>query len=332
MATWFEKLTGFGEESGEQVRENIVLDGETLASRINGRSFRCGRLETPSLAELRERIRSLPRVEGKLSVREVVGNVRALHTDASNAGAFFQVASQFNLLEMITPSHTPEHGVGIYENDHTQGPTCAIAAGAGTIYRNYFAEVNGRKGQTADNQIDCLKDLGEALSNADGRLWTMKNGYIMTSVEGLAAVSDRLRTADDNELDELRGMMRIGVQSDTEVTVEAAGHTVTQAYCSALPVAYNSIPGHAWTEFASLVLEAAYEATLCSARLNAAHTGNNRVYLTLLGGGVFGNATDWIMNAIERALRLHENSALEVAIVSYGGSKPPVRDLVAKFQ
>ena len=81
-------------------------------------------------------------------MREVVANVQALHADVSNAGSLFQVASQFNLLEMVSPSVTPEQGVGIYENDHTQGPSCAIAAGAGTIYRNYFASINGQIGQS----------------------------------------------------------------------------------------------------------------------------------------------------------------------------------------
>ena len=60
-----------------------------------------------------------------------------------NAGALFQVASQLNLLEMTGPEVTPEDGVTIYQDDRTQGPACAIAAGAATIYRNYFAPVGG---------------------------------------------------------------------------------------------------------------------------------------------------------------------------------------------
>jgi hypothetical protein len=31
-----------------------------------------------------------------------------LHTNVSNAGSLFQVASQFNLLEMVSPNYTPE--------------------------------------------------------------------------------------------------------------------------------------------------------------------------------------------------------------------------------
>jgi hypothetical protein len=148
---WFETLTDFPEESPQQVRANTTVDGSTLKSYVNGKVLVCGELETPTLAELRERVHASRRKVRKISVREVVANVQHLHTNASNAGSLFQVASQFNLLEMVSPSVTPERGVGIYEHDRTQGPACAVAAGAGTIYRNCFAIVNGQTGQSATN-------------------------------------------------------------------------------------------------------------------------------------------------------------------------------------
>lgn len=83
---------------------------------------------------------------GQLSVSIVRGNVRDMHNAPENRGAMFQVASQFNLLEMPSPDVTPEHGVSGYQHDNTQGPACAMAAGAATIYRNYFAEVDGQAG------------------------------------------------------------------------------------------------------------------------------------------------------------------------------------------
>ena len=139
---WFEELIGFPETSPLAVREQISVEGEWLTSHGNGRALACGRLETPSLAELRERCHSYAHPSGEPTVREVVADVQHLHADESNAHALFQVASQFNLLEMVSPDVTPDHGVGIYAYYHTQGPACAIAAGAGTIYRNYFAPVN----------------------------------------------------------------------------------------------------------------------------------------------------------------------------------------------
>ena len=90
------------------------------------------------LSELRTRVAAVENGAGKLRFAELVGDAKALHSDVANAGALFQVATQFNLLEMISPNVTPEQGIAIYENDPTQGPACAIACGAGTIYRNYF--------------------------------------------------------------------------------------------------------------------------------------------------------------------------------------------------
>jgi hypothetical protein len=326
--TWFETLTGFPEENPQQVRANLTIDGNAFRSRVNGKVLLCGELETPSLAELRDRVRASGPKSGRLSVREVVADVQNLHANESNAGSLFQVASQFNLLEMVSPSVTPEHGVGIYENDHTQGPACAIAAGAGTIFRNYFAVVNGHTGQTAGNQIDCLADLGAALGNGGDRLWEMRNGYALATPGGLAEISNRLRASSETELDVLRQSLRIGIQWNTQVTLNDCLHTVTQAYCSALPIAYSNQPSNLWENFARLVLEAAYEATICAAILNSQNSGNNQVFLTLLGGGAFGNEVDWIIGGIQRALKLYQHAELDVAIVSYGSSSQVIQDLV----
>jgi hypothetical protein len=330
--TWFETLTGFTEENPQKVRQNITVDDNSLTSLVNGKVLVCGELETPSLAELRDRVHSSGHKAGRISVREIVANVQHLHIDESNAGSLFQVASQFNLLEMVSPNVTPEQGVGIYENDHTQGPACAIAAGGGTIYRNYFAVVNGHTGQSAGNQIDCLADMGVALGNSQNRLWEMRNGYALASHSGLVEISNRLRASSESELDELRQSLRIGVQWNTQVTLNDCQHAVTQAYCSALPVAYSNQPWNLGEDFARLVLEASYEATICAAILNSQSTGNKRVFLTLLGGGAFGNEIDWIIRGIQRALKLYNYAELEVAIVRYGSSNRYIRDFLNQTQ
>lgn len=330
--TWFERLTGFKETSPQQVRAHLRVEGEALISAVNGRSYLHGRLETPSLGELRQRVMASASATGRLSLREIVADVRALHVDPAHAGGLFQVASQFNLLEMTSPRVTPERGVGIYENDHTQGPACAIAAGAGTIYRNYFVPLDGQPGQSARHQLDCLADLGAALDNPRQHWWRMQNGYVLSSRKALTPLSDQLRAADEAERDRLQALLRIGVQWNTQVTLQECRHTVTQAYCSALPVAYSHFSAALWEPFARLVLEAAYEATLCAAILNASRTGNRRVFLTLLGGGAFGNDPVWITSAIARALERYRRHDLEVAVVSHGVSKRDVQRLIETFR
>ena len=318
MSDWFEDLTGFPEQSPDQVRAQLELQENILTSKVNGRSWHAGKLETPTLGELRRRVARLALPSGRLQVREVVADVRDLHADPENAGAAFQVASQFNLLEMADPDITPEQGVGIYQHDPTQGPACATSAGAGTIQRNYFTEVDGLPGQARDRQIDCLADLGRLLGNEDGRLWKMKNGYALASEEGLDIIGNRLLKADEAEIDALRRALRVGIQWHTEVTTPGCGHRVTQIFCSALPIGYSRHSPDSWAPFARLVLEAAYEATLCAALLNHEETGSPRIFLTLLGGGAFGNQQEWIVDAMSRALAVYSDTELDVVLVARG--------------
>jgi hypothetical protein len=319
---WFERITGFAEGSYEDTRAALsVVDGK-LRSLHGLRACAVGELETPSLAQLRERTRRIAARPGaEPNVSALQGDVRRLHGQPLNSQALFQVASQFNLLEMAGPDRTPEDGVTCYQDDRTQGPACAIAAGAATIYRNYLAPVGGGTGQTRERQIDCLADIGQALGNGAGALWAMCNGYALCTEAGLASIDAQLGAMSAEQLDHLRGLLRIGLHWDVEV-IDAAtpGQRVSQAFCSALPVAYSDLPPQQWQRFATLVLEAAYEATLLAAVLNRERTGCPTVFLTSLGGGVFGNPAEWIEAARTSALRSASvrGCDLDVRLVSYG--------------
>lgn len=327
--TWFEVLTGFPEQSANDVRSNFHLDGTRLTSLINNRTWDAGDFTTPSLSQLRNTTDVLAGGGRNLRINELVGDVRSLHQDPANENAVFQVASQFNCLEMATPHITPEDGVGIYQDDLTQGPACSISAGAGTIFRNYFAEVNGHMGQTYDNQIDCLSDIGRHFGNEQNRLWTMQNGYCFPISSGLAEIENQLSNCVDNKLDDIRAKLRVGVQSKTQVTIGDANHLVTQVFCSALPIAYSEIASPQWDRFPRLILDATYEATFHVALQNLTNTGCNKLYLTLVGGGVFGNKLDWILSSIARSLEIFASAELDVYIVSHGTSKPEVASFLA---
>jgi hypothetical protein len=104
---WFERLTGFRETNHDDTRAKLAVDG----NRLKGKSAQA--------------------LSGWLKVSVVRGDVRKMHRLPENANALFQVASQFNLLEMtsydVTPgarrhplptvalqprSHTPALGLG----------------------------------------------------------------------------------------------------------------------------------------------------------------------------------------------------------------------------
>ena len=332
---WFKSLFGFEERSPEQVRARLEVDGTLLRSRVNDASYQIGVLETPSLEELRTRAGGSPVDQPPVTpvsrdpiwVRNIVGEAGALHIDPRNAGALFQVASQFNLLEMVSPGVSPEDGVTSYVYDRTQGPACAIAAGAATVYRNYFAMVDGKVGQDADRQIDCLQDVHQALSPDGQRLWEMRNGYALPTTASLTHFNRRFSELDEDGRDALRGALRIGIHRDVEVTRSGSRHLVSQAFCSALPLSYSSAGSPEWKSFARLILQAAYEGTVLAAVENAERNPGVPVYLTQVGGGAFGNRTGWIVAAMERAFDLLAESGLDVRIVHYSGVRDRFRGL-----
>ncbi len=180
-----------------------------LHSLVNGRAFGIGHLVTPSLNELSAQTADVAKSSPKLKVTNVYSDVRQMHRSPEYAGSTFQAASQFNLLEMVSPTVTPEHGVTGYQSDNTQGPACAITAGAGTIYRNYFAPIAGGSGQTSDRQLGMLADLGtllsQRLSMTVDTLYRMRNGYALASRDGLSAIREHLASCGPSERDALRG-------------------------------------------------------------------------------------------------------------------------------
>ena len=300
-----------------------------------------GMFDRPTLAELNNCINSkeyadyfktleTKTIGGGLTFNHIITrDVALLHCDPTNAGAVFQVASQFNCLEMIGKTYTPNMGVTIYSDDPTQGPACAMACPAALVYRNYFVEhvknsyqYNGQCVQ----QIDNLEDIGKLLGNTTNQLWNMQNGYvIIDNVANLEQVSNAITTYTS---DSVRDALRVGVHWSTSVVDNTAKklmeHRVCQVYASALPVSitYNTnIPfsdQDRWTSFAKCILDGSYMATLCIAALIALKSKKRiKCYLTLIGGGAFGNKPEWIIEAIKKALDEYAVYPIDVKLVHF---------------
>lgn len=313
---WFEKLTGFKESDYASTKSLLQVKDGYLHSKVNGKSYAVGSFGIPSLKEIRYAASKVPTGVARVSV--VQGDVREMHSMPEYNNALFQVASQFNMLEMTGPNITPEKGVTRYEDDYTQGPACAISAGAATIYRNYFARVHGQAGQTAKRQLNGIAELGHRLASELGRpppyLWNVQNGYVLGNQPGMSEVARYLDGAEESTVDSLRCTLRVGTHFDVEVTdASEPRQFVSQVFCSAIPIAYSSVSKASQEALAKLVLEAAYEATLLAAVVG----GKRIVLLTLLGGGAFGNDYDWIYSAVRRAIGVVACFDLDIRIVSY---------------
>jgi hypothetical protein len=323
---WFSDLFGFSDKDGRysEHQRHFHMEGEELV--CENAPFprqHVGPWETPSLAELRERHPHCEYGEDKLTFRHLATTfgVEPLILDPSNAGAVFMVASQFNALEMISPDKTPSDGVAIYARDKTQGPVCAMACPAATVFRNYLCQDGVGQGET---QLDLLAGVGDVVGNIQGRYWTMRNGYAMpTTPEAFLELSRQLRN-DKKLCAAAESALRVGVHAETQVKPPLA-HRVAQVFCSALPVAYcrdKMIDELVWEPFARLVLRASYEATLAigAGRAASSSTGRAAVFLTAIGDGAFGNKTAWVREALVDALDKYRTSPLDVTLVHYGSS------------
>lgn len=354
MGSWFYDLFGEEErcseseatsEAYEATRALFQLeeDGERGDVLIapNGRRFHPGRFEAPSLAELRQQVASNLRDLGEttLKVTNIIGNVRELHVQPEAAGAAFQVASQLNTLEFVDSAITPEHGVTRYLFDKSQGPACAQACAASTVWRNYFMPMDSGstelRGQRSGCQVNCLRDVQSILGEG---LVDVHNGY--TSSTCLEALSEKVQGLSEEDRDMIRAALHVGVQWDAEVTDQRIEHKkntesknwerigtavspVTQIFCSALSM--HTLTAESWRPLAQLMLEAAYEATLAVAARNLARGKSHNVYLTQLGGANFHNKPEWIESAIRRALYLYRSSRLHVHIVHFSSSHPQMQ-------
>lgn len=348
--SWFYNLLGFVEGDPGEVKSKLELDSNkyTLRSTVTGVEYRIGEFSTPTLEEIRSATlaeltpAAKQQLEGKCTVENVFGDVAEHHRLDTNRLALFQVASQLNCLEFPDSRVTPECGITGYSEDRTQGPCCAIACGAGTVFRHYYATItddNGnivQSGQTFDNQIECLRDFEKLVGNAEHNYMKVLNGYTLAQDVGLENLNKKLEAYEIRQREDLKGKLRVGVQYDVQVTSSSWGtcmldkpdQLVTQVFGSACSVSYSGNSQELWEPIARLILEASYEATLWAAVRSAIRhkggEGSRKVFLTALGGGVFGNDMKWIEDAIQGAIDIvckNNNLALQIYLVSYC---PPV--------
>lgn len=311
-ADWFKNLFGFDEQNYtyKEVQNKFKVMQQTLYSKENNKLYIIGEFSTPSLDELRKIPIEYDRY-GILKFGTVRTNdVSILQSDPINNGALFQVASQFNCLEFNSYSCEPEKGITNYVYDKTQGPACSVSTGPATLYRNYYTNVNGQTGQTKNNQINNLKDVLEYLDNP----FEVKNGYTIPTNEEFKKLEKVLSNVSD---DSIKKRLRIGLHKDIDVTSSNWGtqicnneNNITQVFGSAcsINITLCDISIERWERFASLILEASYEATI----LAAIHNNCKRVFLTRLGGGVFLNHPKWINNAINKLKRTFQDFDIEI--------------------
>ena len=182
---WFEAVFGCCETPSYTINRSMfrLEDGPSgprtvLQCLANRQLYQIGPFSTPTLAELSQELLQLPAITtalGRATFRHGHGDVRSFLTDVRNAGSVFQVASQFNCLEMTGPGVSPARGISIYAHDPTQGPACAMSCPASTVLRNYFPPPYYETA-TPSQQINTMSKVEKLLKD---KYWAMQNGYLL---------------------------------------------------------------------------------------------------------------------------------------------------------
>jgi hypothetical protein len=307
----------------------------------NGRVVRAGAFRLMTIAQLVAQIEQSPPLAAprpqcllKILTREDRDSthfvdVGRLQSDPANKLAVFQAASNFNTVEAMEEATPPdsESFTEKYIYDVTQGPQASVSAGGAAITRVHAAFYDPSKpasewNQTAKRQVELLGNVKE--------YYTVQNGYVVfTRKEKPLPQSEQEREA-------LLAQMQVGLHTEAEVTFagfhdpdnlmalppSANPQLIDQVFCAAVNIA-QGYSGEANAEApgaidkAKLVLRAAYRGSYLAAIAN----GRTKLFLTLIGGGVFGNKMsdiyDIILQEHKKWTRHPRNSLQEVSIVQY---------------
>jgi len=324
---WFEYITGMTEVSlrnlaaepkpGVEFPIKPSADGglEIVNSKTN-QVFKAGKFELALIGDLKK---SLAGGEKKAPCKFVVFSrenrtpikfvdVAYIQGLPENKKAMFQVASNFNAVEAPSESRGPHVRTFTedYINDRTQGPAASISAGAAAIARVHAAFYSDKTPlkewqQTKDNQIKFLGHENIA------PYFPVINGYIVLSdtakpwpkeAEERAALLDVAGVGLHADCQVIFG----GTNSSSHFLTVNQPHYIDQVFCAAMNCGqgmsgYNNLRKPDSQDKRDFILKVAYDGTyLCAVRRQT-----EKLHLTLIGGGVFGNPLPAICSAIYSA-------------------------------
>jgi hypothetical protein len=237
-------------------------------------------------------------------------------------GGMFQAASQFNALECKndqTSSYNPRFFT-MYKDDGTQGPTLSLTAIYSAIARRDCIYIKDDKKSQYEKPLNYLSEVKDKNGNS---YFNVNNGYFQSY-----GVSKEEFPKDSKTLENLRGKVKVVFQKDIPIIHDTRArpfHEVMglterfeahQVFTAAMDISQSTgkyamgkgpqatsdpyqkfkpyVPDENDLRCVDFVLDAAYE----SSYLAAHYCGAKTLWLTLVGGGVFGNPIENILKAI----------------------------------
>ena len=272
---WFEKILGFKEINFRYTLDEIPASIREKMGEFQTVSIRD--LKAQAQAQVQAMDTSAPLVvkyrEQWSAESEQEFDTSALQYHAM-PGTMFMVASNFNCLEVASERTNPFNGHFITRlmSDSTQGPSASGGAAFGSILRVIA---------NADRPINLLENTPLASSVNNGKLYYKK--------------STPLPDPDDVMIG-LHTNVAASFLRSTECRYNSRANRINQVYTSTC-ICTDGKPN----ALSKVLLDAAYEGVY----LAAIRTQAPKIYLTLIGGGVFRNSRDLIYRSILRAHQLY---------------------------
>lgn len=263
--------------------------------------LQAGRFTCPSLRQLSQRLEATPpNPNSKLRLWVLEGASAITDIGAMQAGAprdsLFQVASQYNCLE-APGSYLVK--VEDYFFDPTQGPRASISAFPGTLLRHYSApaaDATRFVQRQGGPQVNLLHRV--CLDGVAG----VESGYLLsTNIKDPGTFASLLQEHFED--------IEVGLQESVQVVLGANWDGIVEGKRVISQVLTSTLAGGGysridlsndnWLMICRQLQRASYLGTL----LAAAALGQQRVVLTLIGGGVFANPMPVIWDSILWASR-----------------------------
>lgn len=286
-------------------------------------------------------------------------DVSYLQALEKNRDSLFVIASNFNCVETLSASDDVEEKFIVnYLYDPTQGPAGALPGAAGTILRHYGVNKEKfpkdvskwRQKSDGEQQVNLLEGLGIKT----------KNGYILDNIDNILKITERLEKGDENLKNKFKIGYHGNVQVTANKVDFSNGavsfmynenQKINQAYVAAVSLGDHDIRAilnkslaekrknyfkglskeekeeclatnfefckKVLTDLAKQITKLNYESIFKS----AVAKGVKKVYLPLLGCGVFENDYHWVIDAINENKEFIEDNGLEVILnVSSAGA------------
>lgn len=231
-------------------------------------------------------------------------DIAVLQFDPKNAGCLFQIASNFHGLEQTSPHSSPEDTMLVdYVNDRTQGPRAVVRTMADLIFRRYLLPISSSRtvGYTDDVLFRGqwpLNMLTEVAATHGVRITA--GGWIDTEhALPLVTLRDKMQAA--SKITAILVENALVTHNSHDVYMGYNNHRIHHLLTAAYDLTFKPGSEKGWADAA---LIAAYANTIKA----ALDYNVRKVFLTLVGGGVFGNSPKMIYTAMVVVLNTYRKS------------------------